>query len=100
LNRTDTMPANVAEVFAAYPPSVRAKLMAVRRLIFEVAATTKGVGPLQETLKMGRTRLSARRAKNRQRDQTRLEAFGAELLRRLFLLQDHADRYVPDFVRR
>jgi uncharacterized protein DUF1801 len=47
------MQPEVAKVFAAYPPSIRAKLKAVRRLIFEVAATTQGVGPLQETLKWG-----------------------------------------------
>ncbi|MEH2530152.1 hypothetical protein V1277_003474 [Bradyrhizobium sp. AZCC 1588] len=44
----------VAEtVFAAYPNPVRAKLLALRRLIFDTAKTTEGVGPLEETLKWG-----------------------------------------------
>lgn len=48
-----SMPANVAKIFAAYPPAIRAKLMTVRQLIFDVAAMTEGVEPLQETLKWG-----------------------------------------------
>jgi hypothetical protein len=47
------MPSDIADVFAAYPPAVRRKLMAVRRLIFATAAATEGVGPLTETLKWG-----------------------------------------------
>ena len=47
------MDADVARKFAAYPPGVRRKLMALRRLILETAATTEGVGALQETLKWG-----------------------------------------------
>ena len=43
----------VAQKFAAYPPAVRAKLLALRKLIFSVAAQTPGVGPLDETLKWG-----------------------------------------------
>jgi hypothetical protein len=43
----------VDAVFSAYPKPVRAKLLALRRLIFETARTTKGVGALQETLKWG-----------------------------------------------
>ena len=45
--------AEVASVFAAYPPKTRAKLLFLRRLILEVATETRGVGPLQETLKWG-----------------------------------------------
>lgn len=41
----------VKQVFDAYPPSMRKKLLALRELIFEVAAVTDGVGRLQETLK-------------------------------------------------
>jgi hypothetical protein len=41
----------VAERFAAYPTKVRTKLMALRTLIFNVAAKTKGVGEIIETLK-------------------------------------------------
>lgn len=43
----------VDEVFRAYPRPLRAKLLALRRLIFDTAKATKGVGALQETLKWG-----------------------------------------------
>ncbi|WP_298280610.1 DUF1801 domain-containing protein [uncultured Bradyrhizobium sp.] len=40
-------------LFDGYPAPVKAKLLALRRLIFEAAKTTKGVGALEETLKWG-----------------------------------------------
>ena len=40
-------------VFDGYPRAVKAKLLALRRLIFDTAKTTKGVGTLEETLKWG-----------------------------------------------
>ncbi|MCA1455628.1 DUF1801 domain-containing protein [Bradyrhizobium sp. BRP22] len=40
-------------VFEAYPQPVRARLKALRRLIFATARATKGVGALEETLKWG-----------------------------------------------
>ena len=43
----------VEAVFDAYPTPVKAKLLALRRLILDTASTTKGVGALQETLKWG-----------------------------------------------
>jgi hypothetical protein len=43
----------VAAVFDAYPPAAREQLLSLRELIFEVAASTPGVGALQETLKWG-----------------------------------------------
>jgi hypothetical protein len=43
----------VDAVFSAYPAPLKARLLALRRLIFETARTTKGVGALQETLKWG-----------------------------------------------
>jgi hypothetical protein len=43
----------VDAVFAAYPKPLKAKLLALRRLIFDTAKTTEGVGALQETLKWG-----------------------------------------------
>ena len=43
----------VDAVFSAYPKAVKARLLALRRLIFDTAKTTKGVGALQETLKWG-----------------------------------------------
>ncbi|MES5488137.1 DUF1801 domain-containing protein [Bradyrhizobium sp. INPA03-11B] len=40
-------------LFGRYPAPVKAKLLALRRLIFETAKATKGVGTLEETLKWG-----------------------------------------------
>ncbi len=45
--------AAVAEKFDAYPPAMRRKLLALRRLIFETAANIEHVGELEETLKWG-----------------------------------------------
>jgi hypothetical protein len=43
----------VEAVFKAYPPALRTKLLALRRLILETAKNTPQVGPLEETLKWG-----------------------------------------------
>ena len=43
----------VDAVFSAYPKPLKAKLLALRRLILDTAVATKGVGELQETLKWG-----------------------------------------------
>jgi hypothetical protein len=43
----------VEAVFEAYPRPVKARLTALRRLIFDTAKATKGVGALEETLKWG-----------------------------------------------
>ena len=43
----------VDAVFSAYPKPVKAKLLALRRLIFDTAKATAGVGALEETLKWG-----------------------------------------------
>ena len=43
----------VAAVFSGYPPPIKTKLLALRRMIFDTARATKGVGALQETLKWG-----------------------------------------------
>jgi hypothetical protein len=45
--------AAVAQVFDTYPPKLRRKLLVLRELIFETAATTDGVGEIEETLKWG-----------------------------------------------
>ncbi|MDI1283432.1 MAG: DUF1801 domain-containing protein [Reyranella sp.] len=45
--------ARVAAVFKDYRPALRARLMALRELVFDVAAETSGVGRLDETLKWG-----------------------------------------------
>ena len=50
---TTRMNAEVAEVFEAYPPKVRRKLLALRKLILETAEATEGVGEIEETLKWG-----------------------------------------------
>jgi hypothetical protein len=43
----------VDAAFNAYPNPVKARLLALRRLIFDTADTTDGVGALEETLKWG-----------------------------------------------
>jgi Domain of unknown function (DU1801) len=43
----------VASLFKSYPAGVRDRLMALRELVFDTAARTRGVGPLTETLKWG-----------------------------------------------
>src|ERR1700730_3655825 len=43
----------VDAAFGAYPKALRTRLLALRRLIFETAATTEGVGEREETLKWG-----------------------------------------------
>lgn len=43
----------VAEAFNSYQDTVRQRLLALRELIFNTAASTPGVGKLEETLKWG-----------------------------------------------
>lgn len=43
----------VEKVFEAFPASAREGLLRLRGLIFDIAAETDGVGPLQECLKWG-----------------------------------------------
>jgi Domain of unknown function (DU1801) len=43
----------VAAIFDSYPAPIRSKLLALRRLIFDTARTTEGVGELEEALKWG-----------------------------------------------
>jgi Domain of unknown function (DU1801) len=45
--------AAVDAVFEAYPEHLRTKLLALRRLIFDTARSTDGVGALEEALKWG-----------------------------------------------
>lgn len=45
--------ATVARAFAACPAPARARLLALRELIFRTAAETPGVGALEETSKWG-----------------------------------------------
>src|ERR1700712_2541448 len=43
----------VARIFDAYPPALRDKLLVLRALVFTTAASTAGVGEIEETLKWG-----------------------------------------------
>ncbi len=43
----------VQAVFATYPNPLRARLLALPQLIFDVARENQAIGPLQETLKGG-----------------------------------------------
>jgi Domain of unknown function (DU1801) len=51
--RTDFFDPAVDAVFNAYPAPLKPKLLALRRLIFDTAKATAGVGRLEETLKWG-----------------------------------------------
>jgi hypothetical protein len=53
LSKSRIADTTVAAVFAAYPPKLRRRLMALRRLIIEAADATPNVGVLEETLKWG-----------------------------------------------
>ena len=44
---------SVATVFDSYPRPIKAKLLALRRLILDTARTTDGVGTLEEALRWG-----------------------------------------------
>ncbi len=44
---------DVAEAFASFPAAARHTLLRVRELIFDTAAKTEGVGPLDEALRWG-----------------------------------------------
>lgn len=43
----------VQAVFDSYPPALRKKLLMLRQLILDTAASTQGVGEIEETLKWG-----------------------------------------------
>lgn len=47
------MPVEVVRAFAAFPKPVSQRLLEVRRLIFQTASETDGVGALSEALKWG-----------------------------------------------
>jgi hypothetical protein len=51
--RADAPESTVDAIFNAYPNPVRSKLKALRRLIFDTAKSTRGVGALEEALKWG-----------------------------------------------
>ncbi|WP_035722448.1 DUF1801 domain-containing protein [Bradyrhizobium sp. ARR65] len=43
----------MAAIFSSYPRPLRAKLLALRRLIFDTASAIEGVGALEEAIKWG-----------------------------------------------
>ena len=43
----------VAAVFNSYPQKIKSKLMFLRQLIFDTAASIEGIGEIEETLKWG-----------------------------------------------
>jgi len=47
------MDPRVENTFLAYTPEIRKNLMMLRSIIFDVAADTRGVGEIEETLKWG-----------------------------------------------
>jgi hypothetical protein len=53
MTETPPAPPDLAAIFESLPEPVRACLLTLRRLIFEVAASTPGVGRLEETLRWG-----------------------------------------------
>ena len=54
----------VALAFDAFPPRMRRKLMALRKLILVTAASTEGVGEIEETLKWGEPAYVTARSKS------------------------------------
>ena len=54
----------VAQAFDGYPAPVRRKLLALRELIFHTAASTQGVGELEEALKWGEPAYLTSRSKS------------------------------------
>lgn len=54
----------VKEVFESYPAPMRLKLLALRELIFATAASTAGVGDLEETLKWGEPSIATKQRKS------------------------------------
>ena len=47
------IPEEVATVFNSYPKDIKSKLLFLRQLIYETAASFEGVGEIEETLKWG-----------------------------------------------
>ena len=44
---------HVQAAFAAFPPDARARLLELRGLVFEVADSLPGIGPIEESLRWG-----------------------------------------------
>lgn len=55
---------SVSSVFASYPAPVKKRLLALRTLILEAAATTNGVREIEGTLKSGQPRYLTAKSKS------------------------------------
>ena len=55
MDRNTEIPINseVAVIFNSYPQKIKSKLMFLRQLIFDTAASIEGIGEIEETLKWG-----------------------------------------------
>lgn len=55
MDKSSNIPINseVAAAFNSYPQEIKSKLLFLRQLIFETAASIEGVGEIEETLKWG-----------------------------------------------
>ena len=62
------LPEGVANAFASCPKQARAHVDGLRALVFETAATTPGVGTLEETLKWGQPTYLTRSPKRGNRE--------------------------------
>ncbi|NHZ90529.1 DUF1801 domain-containing protein [Massilia sp. CCM 8733] len=56
--------AAVQRTYASYPAPIRERLLVLRELIFATAASTEGVGPIEETLKWGEPAYLTTRSKS------------------------------------
>ena len=91
------LPQTVATKLAEYPPVIRQRVLALREIVFMVAAKTPGVGPLEESLKWGEPAF-ATVDKSGQHHAHRVAAEAAVAIRDVFQLSDHAGRFVQDDV--
>ena len=88
----------VDAVFAAYPKPLKAKLLALRRLILDTAKKTEGVGALEETLKWGQPSYLTTLTKSGSTIRIdRVKAFSRPI-RALFPLPDRSGRDLPGAV--
>ena len=60
-NKNIPIDTGVATVFDSYPPEVVPKLMFLRQLIFDTAASIEGIGQIEETLRRASRRSRHRR---------------------------------------
>jgi uncharacterized protein DUF1801 len=91
----------VAATFAGYSANVRRKLLVLRKLIFDTASATQGVGELEETLRWGEP--SYLTTLTRSGSMVRINAKGSEGRYAMYfhcqtnLVQTFRDRYADKF---